>query len=357
MASLFHFCLPPLSSIVIKIDLIQFHFEFGNAMEKRSFLSLLCLLLAVHCTAFIHRDAIIPACTVGAACLAASCVKILSTGDECLVERLGQFNRKLGPGLHFIFHPFESISFYETIREQVLDVPPQECFSLDNAPITADAIVYLKIVNMHDACYKVFNVKNAVKNLCLTRVREEIGSITLEEAFSSRSALNKSLLHSLNDVCMDWGIQITRVEIQHLQPSQEILRALESQIAADRQKRASILQSEGEKSKLINEAEGRAAALVKDAEAKKTSLIMSSQAEAERQRLEAEGIKIAIETIARAIEKDNDPQTSAIKESVQFLKLKQYLETQGKFSESSSTKVLMFPSQENVPYNVHSLIQ
>ena len=120
---------------------------------------------------------------------------------------------------------------------------------------------------MHDACYKVFNVKNAVKNLCLTRVREEIGSITLEEAFSSRSALNKSLLHSLNDVCMDWGIQITRVEIQHLQPSQEILRALESQIAADRQKRASILQSEGEKSKLINEAEGRAAALVKDAEA------------------------------------------------------------------------------------------
>merc|ERR1711982_200678 len=131
-------------------------------------------------------------------------------GDECLIERLGRYNRSLGPGIHFIFKPFENISFKDTTREQILDVPPQECFTFDNAPLTVDAIVYLKIVNMKDACYEVFKVKEAVLNLCLTYVREEIGLLTLEESFSSRGNLNKSLLQSLNSVSRSWGIEITR---------------------------------------------------------------------------------------------------------------------------------------------------
>lgn len=210
---------------------------------------------------------------------------------------------------------------------------------------------------MKDACYEVFNVKNAVLNLCLTHVREEIGHLTLEEAFSSRNELNKSLLQSLNSVSSKWGIEITRVEIQHLEPSHDIKRALESQISADRKKRAAILQSEGEKMKLINEAEGRAQAMLTDAEAKKQSIIMASHAEAERQRLEAEGIRLAIETLANVIAVDGQPRDIAIKESLQFLGLVRYLETQGKFASSDGTKVLMFPSQENLPVNVHSLLQ
>ena len=310
--------------------------------------------------AFLNKELIASACTIGAACTvitAASCVKVISTGDECLVERLGKFHRSLGPGIHIVFHPFETISFTDTLREQVFDIPPQECFTLDNAPLTADAIVYMKIKNMKDACYEIFNVKNAVLNLCLTNVREEVGRLTLEQAFSSRGELNRALLISLNDVCRNWGIEITRVEIQHLQPSPDIMRALESQISAERKKRASILQSEGEKTKLINEAEGRAQAMISDAEAKNKSIILASHAEAERQRLEADGIRLAIETLATAITGEGSSRAQAVQEAIQFLGLVRYLETQGKFASSEGTKVLMFPSRDDLPINIHSLIQ
>ena len=306
--------------------------------------------------AYLPKETI-TACCVGAAVGVASCLKVISTGDECLVERLGKYNRSLGPGIHFISKPFETVSFKDTLKEQILDVPPQECFTADNAQLTADAIVYLLIVNMKYACYEVFNVKNAVLNLCLTHVREEIGHLTLEESFSSRGELNKALLESLNHVSKGWGIEITRVEIQSLEPSYDIKRALESQISADRKKRAAILQSEGEKTKLINEAEGRAQAMLADAEATKQSIILASHAEAERQRLEADGIRLAIETLANAIAADGQPRNKAIKESLQFLGLVRYLETQGKFASSDSTKVLMFPSQDNLPLNVHSIMQ
>jgi regulator of protease activity HflC (stomatin/prohibitin superfamily) len=306
---------------------------------------------------FLSRDMVATACSVGAVCVAASCIKIISTGDMCLVERLGMYNRAMGPGIHVVFHPFERISFQGTLREQVLDVPPQECFTKDNAPLTADAIVYLRINSMKDACYEIFNVMNAVMNLCLTHVREEVGRLTLEESFSSRGELNRALLLSLNDVCKSWGIEITRVEIQRLQPSPEIMRALESQIAADRAKRATILQSEGEKAKLVNEADGRAAAMVANAEARQKSMILASHGEAERQRMEADGIRLAIETLASAISGEGGSRSEAIKDSLKFLMQKQYLETQGKFASSDGTRVLMFPSQENLPVNIHSLIQ
>lgn len=306
---------------------------------------------------FLNREIAATACSIGAVCIAASCIKIISTGDMCLVERLGKYNRQLKPGINFLFCPFEKISFQGTLREQVLDVPPQECFTFDNAPLTADAIVFLRIVNMNDACYEVFNVMNAVLNLCLTHVREEVGRLTLEESFSSRGELNKALLLSLNKVCKNWGVEITRVEIQHLQPSAEIMRALESQIAADRKKRAAILQSEGEKLKLINEADGRAAARIADAEARQKSMILASHGEAERQRVEAEGIRVGIETIAKAIAGEGHSRAQAVKDSLHFLMHKQYLETQGKFASSDGTRVLMFPSQENLPVNIHSLVQ
>ena len=317
-----------------------------------SLLGQLCLSLA-----FLRNEVIAQACAMGAVIGAATCVKIISTGDECLIERLGKYNRSLGPGIHLIWKPFECISFQDTLREQICDVPPQECFTADNAPLTADAIVFLRIKNMKDACYEIFDVKNAVLNLCLTHVREEIGKITLEESFSSRDLISKKLLTSLNDVCVHWGIEITRVELQHLEPSYEIKKALESQISADRKKRATILQSEGEKTKLINEAQGRAEAMLADAKAKKESVILRSHGEAERQKMEAEGIRIAIETIANSIADGGESRAGAIKESLQFLGLIRYLETQGKFASSDGTKVLMFPSQENLPVNVHSLIQ
>eukprot|EP00558_Chaetoceros_sp_UNC1202_P008976 CAMPEP_0197247482 /NCGR_PEP_ID=MMETSP1429-20130617/29221_1 /TAXON_ID=49237 /ORGANISM="Chaetoceros sp., Strain UNC1202" /LENGTH=311 /DNA_ID=CAMNT_0042708397 /DNA_START=98 /DNA_END=1030 /DNA_ORIENTATION=- len=296
------------------------------------------------------KQRITTACAVGGITCAASCIKIISTGDECLVERLGKFHRSLGPGLHLIFPPFETISFQDTLREQVLEINPQECFTADNAPLTADAIVYMRITNMKDACYKVFNLRNAVMNLCLTHIREGVGRLTLEDSFSSRGELKRSLLTSLNQVCHEWGVEITRVEIQSLQPSPEIMRALESQISAERKKRATILTSEGEKTKLINEAEGRAASVLRSSEAEKQSIILASQAEAERQRLEAMGIQLALQTLARTIMKfdgDSKNPTSAadaMQGAIEFLGMVRHLETQSKFSQAEGAKYLILPT-------------
>lgn len=287
----------------------------------------------------------------------ANCVKIIHTGNEALVERLGAYHRKLDPGIHLVWSPFERICFEETIREQVLDVPPQECFTLDNAPLRADAIVYMRVCDTMAACYKVINFKNAILSLCLTMVREEVGKLTLEETFASRNRLNKVLVQNLNEASREWGVEITRVEIQDLQPSHDILKAMEMQMSADRKKRAVILQSQGERKRLENEAQGKAMALISDAEAKKKGIILAAEAEVERQRLESEGLRLAIESLSKSIanssgtnrDKNDPPGMKAVKDSLQLLSLIRYLETHGRFAESSGTKVLMFPSKDSLP--------
>jgi len=290
---------------------------------------------------------------------AASALEIVTTGDECLVERFGRFNRRLGPGWHLVLKPFESVSFHATMREQVLDVPPQQCYTLDNAPLKADAVVYLKIISTVMARYEVQDMSVAILNLCLTQLREQVGKLTLDESFSSRERINNALLQDLNTVCRTWGVEITRVEIQNLEPSPDILAAMELQMAAERRKRASILKSEGERTTLINEAEGRASARLADARARSEGVILAATAEKERQRIEAEGLKTAIETVSDAVQtKMADGAASkqgqithreSIEKAMEFLALFRYLETQAKFAASNGTKVLMFPSKDCLP--------
>mmetsp|Transcript_45197 Transcript_45197/g.68151 ORF Transcript_45197/g.68151 Transcript_45197/m.68151 type:complete len:390 (-) Transcript_45197:467-1636(-) len=300
--------------------------------------------------------------------LTASCIKIVSTGNECLVERLGKYKRRLGPGLHLIIRPLERISFEVSTQEQVMDVPPQQCYTRDNAPIKADAVVFMRIIDSAKARYEVDNHRLAILNLCLTQIREEVGKLTLDESFSSRDVINKSLLTVLNAVCDGWGVQITRVEIQSLEPSRDILVAMELQMAAERKKRASVLKSEGERITLVNQAEGNAKALLEDARAKSASIIMEAKAMAERMTLEAAAVKSSIETIAMAMEHSSSSSSSALvvsgknavsrqnvsainaKDAVdaalQFLLFSKYMETQAKFANAAGTKVLMFPTKD-----------
>jgi len=303
-----------------------------------------------YCGADLNRKIIQGAVAFVALKSCASCIKIITSGDEALIERLGKYNRRLGPGLHFIFRPFETVSYEATIREQVLDVPPQQCYTLDNAPIKADAVVFLKVTDIVAARYNVQDVQNAILNLCLTQLREEVGKLTLDESFSSRERINKELLKDLNAVCVQWGVEITRVEIQNLEPSRDILAAMELQMAAERKKRASILKSEGERITSINEAEGEARAATTNAEAEQKVTVLRAKAEAERQRVEAGGLKVAIETVATAIaESSSSTKESAVEGAVQFLSLIRYLETQSKFSSSNNTKIIMLPSKDSLP--------
>lgn len=220
----------------------------------------------------------------------------------------------------------------------------------------SDAVVYMRIFDVYAARYSIQDVMSGILNLCLTQLREEVGKLTLDESFSSRERINRALLKDLNAVTRTWGVEITRVEIQNMEPSRDILAAMELQMAAERKKRAAILKSEGERATFINEAEGRAAAAVANAEAQRKTVVLRAQAEAERQRVEADGLRTAIGVVTTALSESYGPgsdETSRRKDSVegaiQFLSLIRYLETQSKFAGSQGTKVLMLPSKNSLP--------
>jgi regulator of protease activity HflC (stomatin/prohibitin superfamily) len=317
---------------------------------KAFLLLLLSIVTVTHC---IPWKEISVGTGIVTACFGVTCLKVITTGNECLVERFGRFHRKLGPGYHFLKRPFEKISYEATTREQVMDVPPQQCYTLDNAPIKADAVIYMRIFSLEAARYNVNDLHFAILNLCLTQLREAVGKLTLDETFSSRERINQVLLKVMNDVCQTWGVEITRVEIQNLEPSSDILAAMELQMAAERHKRAAILKSEGERTKLINEAEGNARAYVVDAEARQEAIIRLAEAEAMRVQKEAAGFRNAIETIADAIGNQSDD--DGIEKAIQLLMLNRYLEAQTKVANSPGCKILMFPTKDSLPITYEGL--
>jgi regulator of protease activity HflC (stomatin/prohibitin superfamily) len=172
-------------------------------------------------------------------------LKIISEGNEALVERLGKFNRKLPPGLHLITPLIDTIVVEDTNREKVLDIPPQNTITKDNVSLKVDAVVYWQIIDLEKTFYVVEDIHHAIENLVLTTLRSEIGRLDLEETYSARDALNKTLLRQLDEATSNWGVKITRVEVQELQPAQAIVESLEQERAAKSKKRAEITEAEG----------------------------------------------------------------------------------------------------------------
>ncbi|MEN9220630.1 MAG: SPFH domain-containing protein, partial [Thermostichales cyanobacterium GMQP_bins_62] len=266
-------------------------------------------------------------------------VKVINQGDEALVERLGKFNRKLTPGLHVIFPAIETIVFRETVREKVIDVPPQQCITSDNVSLMADAVVYWRITDMIRARYAVEDVQRALINLVLTALRSEIGRMELDQTFSSRSEINARLLSELDEATDPWGIKITRVEVKDIQPSKTVQNSMEAQMAAEREKRAAILKSEGEQQAKINEATGQARAQILRAEAEKQERILRAQGQA-----------AAIKTIADTL---NDTPLAA--EALQFLLAQTYLDMGGKVGTSPNAKVI-FMDPNSIPGAVQGML-
>jgi regulator of protease activity HflC (stomatin/prohibitin superfamily) len=276
----------------------------------------------------------------------AGSVKIINEKNEALVERLGSYNKKLTPGLNFIFPFVDRIVYRETIRERVIDIPPQSCITKDNVAITVDAVVYWKIVDMEKAYYKVENLRDAMVNLVLTQIRAEVGKLELDETFTARAEINEILLRELDIATDPWGVKVTRIELRDIMPSKAVQESMELQMAAERKKRAAILNSEGERDAAINSAQGKAQAKLLDAEALKTAAILEAEAEKKAIILEAEGqsqeqilrAKGTAEALQIITEKlKNDPNA---REALQFLLAQNYLDMGKEIGSSESAKVL-----------------
>jgi len=283
-----------------------------------------------------------------------SSVKIVNQGNEVLVERLGRYNKKLNPGLNFVMPFVDRVSYRETIREKVLDIPPQPSITKDNVAISVDAVVYWRIVDMEKAYYKVQNLQAAMVNLVLTQIRSEMGKLELDETFTARSQINELLLRELDVSTDPWGVKVTRVELRDIMPSKAVQDSMEMQMTAERRKRAAILNSEGERDSAVNTARGKAEAQVLGAEAQQKATILAAEAaqkakvldaQAERQSkvLKAQASAEAIQIVTQALKAD--PRSM---DAGQLLLALGYLDMGGEIGRSGSSKV-MFMDPKSIP--------
>ncbi|MBD2393548.1 SPFH/Band 7/PHB domain protein [Cyanobacterium aponinum FACHB-4101] len=271
-----------------------------------------------------------------------SSVKIVNEKNEYLVERLGSYNKKLSPGLNFVIPFLDNVVYKDTIRDKILDVPPQSCITKDNVAITVDAVVYWRIVDMVKAYYKIENLQSGMENLVLTQIRAEIGKLELDETFVARSEINSVLLRELDIATDPWGVKVLRVELKDITPSPAVQQSMEQQMAAERKKRASILNSEGERDSAINSAKGSAEAKILEAESMKKASIMEAEARKQQQILQAQATAEALQIIVDQVK--NDPQAQT---ALQFLLTQQYLEM-GKVIGSSDSSKVMFIDPNNI---------
>ena len=212
-------------------------------------------------------EALVPVVLALLAGLGLGSVRVTSSSRSMLVERLGKYDRQLSPGLSLVLPGIERVVSHESLKEQVLDIPPQQCITRDNVSIEVDAVVYWQLLEHARAYYAVDNLQAAMVNVVLTQIRAEMGKLDLDQTFTTRSEINDVLLRELDQATDPWGVKVTRVELRDIQPSQGVQQAMEQQMTAEREKRASILRSEGERESQVNAARGRAEALVLDAKA------------------------------------------------------------------------------------------
>ncbi|MCP9823455.1 SPFH domain-containing protein [Cyanobium sp. L1E-Cus] len=215
------------------------------------------------------------------ALLGVSSVKVTSGGQSRLVERLGKYDRQLQPGLSLVLPVLEKVVSHESLKERVLDIPPQQCITRDNVGIEVDAVVYWQLLEHARAYYAVDNLQAAMVNLVLTQIRAEMGKLDLDQTFTTRQEVNEVLMKELDQATDPWGVKVTRVELRDIQPSRVVQQAMEQQMTAEREKRAAILRSEGERDSQVNAARGRAEALLLDAEAQAKQQTLLAQARAD----------------------------------------------------------------------------
>ncbi|MBF2006402.1 MAG: SPFH/Band 7/PHB domain protein [Chlorogloeopsis fritschii C42_A2020_084] len=296
---------------------------------------------------------------LGGSAIAGS-VKVVNQGNEALVERLGSFDKKLEPGLNFVVPFIDRIVYRETIREKVLDIPPQQCITRDNVKIVVDAVVYWRIVDMEKAYYKVENLQAAMVNLVMTQIRAEMGRLELDETFTARSEVNELLLRDLDIATDPWGVKVTRVELRDILPSQEVQQSMELQMSAERRKRAAILTSEGERESAVNsakgkaeaqvlEAEARQKAVILEAEAQQKALILKAQAERQQQVLKAQAIAESADIIAQKIKTSPSAQ-----QALEILLALGYLDMGATIGKSDSSKV-MFMDPRTIPATLEGI--
>lgn len=227
-------------------------------------------------------------------------IKFVPQNRAYVIERFGKFSATKTAGLNFILPFFDKVAYDRTLKEQAINVPSQSAITKDNIGLTVDGVLYLKVIDPYKASYGVEDYTYAVTQLAQTTMRSEIGKMLLDKTFEERDSLNVAIVNAINEAAEPWGVQVMRYEIKDIEPPRSVLEAMERQMKAERDKRATILESEGERQSAINQAEGEKQAKVLVAEAQRAQQILKAEGEAKAIELVALAKANALHTIGEA---------------------------------------------------------
>ncbi len=233
--------------------------------------------------------------------LALESIKVVPQQQAWVVERFGKFSAVLEPGLNGIWPFFDRVAYKHSLKEVPLDVSEQVCITRDNTQLGVDGIIYYQVTDPRLASYGSSNYISAITQLAQTTLRSEIGKMELDKTFESRDEINRQVVAVLDEAGRTWGVKVLRYEIKNLTPPEAILRSMQAQITAEREKRALIAKSEGQRQEEINLADGEKQAAVLKSEGDKTAAINRAQGEAARIQLIADATATAIATVAAAV--------------------------------------------------------
>lgn len=261
-------------------------------------------------------------------------VRVVPQKTAFIVERLGKYKTTLEAGFHILIPFLDVVAYKHTLKEQALDVPPQTCITKDNIAVEVDGILYLQVIDPKKASYGINNYSFASTQLSQTTMRSVIGKLELDKTFEERDTINTEIVDAVDKASDPWGVKVTRYEVKNISPPQSIKDAMEKQMRAEREKRAMIAESEGERQSKINRAEGD-----------KQELVKRSEGEKQKRINEAEGRAAEIEKVAFATAKGIREIATAInekggKDAVNLRVAEQYINEFGNLAKTNNTMIL-----------------
>ena len=261
-------------------------------------------------------------------------VRIVPQKTAYIVERLGQYSRTLDAGFYILIPFLDKVSYKRSLKEEALDVPQQNCIIKDNVSIGVDGILYIQVIDAKRSAYGIEDYKYATSQIAQTTMRSIFGTFDLDETFKAREAINSKVVQAVDEASDPWGVKVTRYEVKDIEPPQSIIESMEKQMKAERDKRAMIAESEGEKQSEINRAEGKRQAMIAESEGEKQKRINEAEGKAVEIEKVSEATARGIAKIAIGIGKENG------KDAVNLRIAEQYIKQFGNLAKENNTMII-----------------
>jgi len=254
--------------------------------------------------------------------------------SQFVIERLGKYAKTIGAGLHILIPFIDRIAYKRSLKEEVMDIPAQTCITRDNVSVTIDGVLYIRVMDAKMSAYGIENYYIAASQLAQTSLRSAIGKIDLDKTFEERETINASVVQAVDEAAQEWGIKVMRYEIKDITPPGTVMAAMEAQMKAEREKRAEIATSEGDRQSRINRAEGLRQEAIQVSEGEKQKRINEAEGQAQEILLVADATAEGIRKVAEAVNLPGGPEAMNLKVA------QQYVGEFGKLAKTNNTMII-----------------